>query len=93
MAAHALGLIATAERDDCNLIRKVRNEFAHAVMMSFDDTKVQSLCASLKLAIRPPGGANARMQLQTSAVTLILHLTNRPMYVGQAKLKHQDWSY
>lgn len=93
IAAHSLGLISTVERDECNLIRKVRNEFAHAVKMSFKNDRVASLCAGLKLSIQEIQGnkPNARMRFQTAAVSMIVRLTNRPHYVGQARLKHRDW--
>jgi mannitol operon repressor len=95
MAAHALGLISTMERDECNLIRKVRNEFAHAVKMSFANTKAESLCGGLKLSVGPVEGVkpNTRMRYQTAAVAMILRLTSRPHHVGQAKLKQQNWAF
>jgi hypothetical protein len=93
MATHALGLISDEERSECTAIRKVRNEFAHAVKMSFDDQRVKRLCSGLKLGIKPAGDNSPRTQFQTSAVSLILHLTNRPVYVGNARLKYQAWAY
>lgn len=94
LAAHALGLISNDERAEIDLIRKVRNEFAHAVKMSFDDGKVPSLCATLKLSISAQTGVkpNARMRFTTSAVAVILRLLNRPGFVSQAKLKYVDWN-
>jgi mannitol operon repressor len=93
LAAHALGLISDNERAECSAIRKVRNEFAHVVKMSFDNERVKSLCSSLKAAVGPQDGLkpNARMQFTTSAVAVIGNLYNRPHYVSQARLKFVDW--
>lgn len=95
MMCHALGLISSMERNECNLIRKVRNVFAHAVRMSFDDATVEGLCGSLKLSVGPVENVkpNTRMRYQTAAVAMILRLTNRPHYVGQAQLKVQAWQF
>ena len=42
-ACHALGLISQQEYKECDIIRRVRNEFAHKVHMSFNDDRVKSL--------------------------------------------------
>jgi DNA-binding MltR family transcriptional regulator len=38
-AAYSMGLISDLEYKDCELIRKIRNEFAHKVHMSFKDDR------------------------------------------------------
>jgi hypothetical protein len=94
-ACHAMGLISDRECRECEIIRKVRNEFAHKIRMSFDDDKVRGLCASLTFSAAPIEGGkfDARGQFTSAAVSLILHLTNRPHYVGERRLKYQDWKY
>jgi hypothetical protein len=94
-ACHALGLISDNEARECGLIRKIRNEFAHKVMMSFDDERLKSMCSSLTYSAKPYGDVtlNARMQFTSAAVGLILNLTNRPHYVGEKALKYQEWPY
>ena len=48
--AYCLGLLTKDEYDDLNMIRKIRNEFAHKLHnLSFDDQKVVEWCNSLKL--------------------------------------------
>jgi mannitol operon repressor len=92
-ACHAMGLISEAEFQECELIRKVRNEFAHAVKMSFKDDRVKGLCSSLTMSAKPYENAavDARGQFTTAAVSLILNFANRPHYVSERALKYQDW--
>jgi hypothetical protein len=92
-ACHAMGLISEAEYKECELIRKVRNEFAHKAKMSFKDDKVRGLCSALMMSAKSYDDVkvDARNQFTTAAVSLILNLTNRPHYVGQQALKHRNW--
>jgi mannitol operon repressor len=93
LAAYSLGLISEEEYDECNWLRAVRNEFAHRVHKEFGDEKVKDLCANLRFAakqiIKHPN--IPRAQFLTSATALILHLTNRPHYVSQKRLKYEPW--
>ena len=94
-AAHALGLISDEERTECDLVRKVRNEFAHKVKMSFDDEKVRGLCMSMKYRAKAYEGAtvSTRGAFSTASVSLILNLTNRPHYVSKHQLTDREWPY
>lgn len=49
-ACFVLGLIAKKEYDDLDVIRGVRNEFAHTLGMSFANDKVRRLCEKLVVA-------------------------------------------
>lgn len=91
--AFGLGLISEAEYRECELIRKVRNEFAHQIKVSFATEKVVSLCAQLQTAAKPYAGVkvSTRGQFTTAAICLILNLTNRPHYVGQRRLQSVEW--
>lgn len=92
-ACHAMGLISEDEFKECTLIRKVRNEFAHKVRMSFNNDKVKGLCSSLKYGAKPYKDVtvSTRGKFTTAAVGLILSLTNRPHYVSKKTLAYQDW--
>ena len=61
--------------------------------VSRHDSKVQSFCGGLKLSIKPPEGAHARMKFQTAAASHILHPTNMPVHVGKSRLKYQTLPY
>lgn len=92
--AAALGLISDSERDECDLIRRIRNKFAHAVHPSFDDEGVKSLCLLLTYRAKPYGEVevSAEGSFTSAAVGLISNLTNRAHYVRQARLKAHDWT-
>jgi DNA-binding MltR family transcriptional regulator len=48
--AYCLGLITKDERDDLNLIRKVRNDFAHKLKsLNFMNDGIRSRCLEMKL--------------------------------------------
>lgn len=56
-ACYSLGLIDGFEYREIGLIRKIRNEFAHARHgLSFQNEKITSLCASLESPL--PEGSN-----------------------------------
>jgi mannitol operon repressor len=88
-ACHAFGLISDQEFKECDILRRVRNRFAHEVTMSFDDQSVSGICANLTLSVPD---TNARGQFTSAAVALISNLTNRPHYVGQKSLKFEAWA-
>ncbi len=94
-ACHALGILSDAEFAECDLVRKIRNEFAHKVKMSFADDRVRSLCANMMMRAKPPPDEmnEPRTQFTTAAVALLIRLTNRAHYVRQKALKHHDWRY
>ncbi|WP_247494140.1 transcriptional regulator [Bradyrhizobium sp. 164] len=92
-AVRALGLLSETECQECELIRKIRNEFAHQVKMSFDDKKIQGLCSSLTYRAKPYAdvAVSTRGAFTTAAIALIVNLTNRPNHVARQKLTAKDW--
>jgi mannitol operon repressor len=88
-ACHAMGLISDTEFRESEIVRKVRNEFAHKVKMSFENDRVKSLCALMKGSV--PGEKKARGQFTSAAIVLVMNLTNRPHYVSQRPLKYGEW--
>jgi len=92
-SAFAFGLLSEAEYRECELIRKVRNEFAHQIKVSFKTEKIVSLCAQLQFSAKSYTDVivDTRGQFTTAAIALILNLTNRPHYVGQRRLQPATW--
>lgn len=84
-AAAALALISETECREANYLRKIRNLFAHNVHVSFRDKHVVDMCRNLGMAAKDYGNVvvDFRGQFSTSAVALILNLTNRPHYVSK----------
>lgn len=59
-ATFALGLIDAHERAECDLIRRVRNEFAHQPHgITFVDPKIEALCDKLRSDL--PGGRESHL--------------------------------
>ncbi|MGO4704483.1 transcriptional regulator [Microvirga sp. 2MCAF38] len=94
-AAYALGVISEREYRECELIRKIRNEFAHKVQISFESQALADMCRALSFSAPDYGDVvvGIRGKFTSAAVALILNLTNRPHYVGLKRLTHQAWPY
>jgi hypothetical protein len=92
---YALGLIDDFEHSEIELIRKVRNEFAHARHgMSFNDARIRGLCASLTSDL--PGGAGypayePRFRFTNATVVLALRLYHRPDWVALERRAPKEW--
>ena len=95
----ALGLVTTAERDDLNVIRGIRNEFAHREHgISFSDSKIMSLCSSLR-SRRPPemvkkmGGYPPRQRFNDAVLFNAMQLWYRPEHASEFKATERVWPY
>ncbi|WP_291131178.1 MltR family transcriptional regulator [Flavobacterium sp. UBA7682] len=76
---YCLGLIDKTIRDDLTLVRKIRNKFAHEMVIRFTDEPMQSWCRDLKwhkisLTPFPPKDATSRDLFQVGVHQLISHL-------------------
>ena len=95
VAAFGLGVISKPEFDDLQIIRKIRNDFAHRTGVTFSDNSVKDRAMLLTMAAQDYGevvvGAEGRFT--TAAVALILNLTNRAHYVSLKRLTHERWPY
>lgn len=91
----ALGLIDEYEYTEIGLIRKVRNEFAHAKHgITFSSPRVQGLCSSLKSDL--PQGVDypiqdPRFRFTNAVVCLALRLYHRPDWVALERRKPKVW--
>lgn len=94
-ACYVLGLITRSEFDDLQLIRKIRNDFAHNLHTTFETQSVVNRCRELKHSAKdapgeknpiPPAG-----QFHTAAVDLIMNFINRPHYVRKQKRTAERW--
>jgi mannitol operon repressor len=94
-ACFALGLIDDYEHSEIALLRKVRNEFAHAKHgMSFQTPSVQGLCSSLKSDL-PEGSDHPtndpRFRFTNAAVAIVLRLYHRPDWVAEERRQPKSW--
>jgi hypothetical protein len=51
---YCLGLISSDEANDLNIIRKIRNHFAHSKDCSFGDQKIIDLCKNFRIPKQSP---------------------------------------
>ncbi len=89
LLALALGLISEKEYHEIELIRKIRNEFAHSIDMKFEHPSVSSRC-KLLLGSIPDYPAPAE-QFIASAAGLVLNLLNRAHYAARKRLSYRTW--
>lgn len=94
-ACYALGLIDEHERYECDLIRKVRNEFAHSIHgLAFSDAKISAFCDRLRSDL--PGGreafqSNPRGVFINAVVLTMLRLFYRSEWVVSEKRAIKKW--
>lgn len=91
----ALGLIDDYECREISLIRKVRNEFAHAKHgLTFDDARIVGLCTSLESDLPAGPGlesADARFRFQNAVACIALRLYYRPDWVQRERRTVKEW--
>lgn len=94
-ACHALALIDDHEAGECNLIRRVRNEFAHrAHGTTFTDARIAGLCYRLQSDL--PGGraafqGNPRGVFVNAVVLTVMRLTYRAEWVAKERRRPKNW--
>lgn len=90
---YALGLIEESERNECDYIRRIRNEFAHKLVgTSFKQQRIVDLCKNLKSPL--PDGPEAhppRFQFENAVISMSLRLFYRPEYVAMEKREAKQW--
>jgi mannitol operon repressor len=90
--AFTLGLISEIEFQDIDLIRRIRNDFAHDVKASFENDAVKSRCSQLRHKVPDDKGkVSAEGQFTAAATGLLLNLVNRAAYVSEARRSYGNW--
>jgi DNA-binding MltR family transcriptional regulator len=100
-AAFALGLISERELQEADTLRKIRNQFAHHVHISFENQSIRDLCKNLTMVApdysttqnQSTVTTDARGRFCTAAVAFILNLTNRPHSVSRQRRQFVQWPY
>ena len=71
--SYSLGLLSNEAKTDLEIIRKVRNDFAHTYeLLDFESQEIKSRVLSLKTHFYLPGEASRTRALFTSSVLAIL---------------------
>jgi hypothetical protein len=94
-ACYLLGLIDEYEYAEVELVRKVRNEFAHSTHgTSFQTQRIVSLCSSLRSEL-PPGtdypANDSRFRFTNAAISLIARLYYRADWVALERRSPKIW--
>ena len=95
--ASALGLISYNEFQAIDIIRRIRNMFAHSVDLSMSDPKVADRVACLEIGIEKlintndPVITESRSRFSMCTTSLISSLYNRAHYVGKQSVKTFAW--
>jgi len=94
--AYSLGLISDYEYQDCNIIRQIRNDFAHKFELdfSFNNQRIKDLCWNLKAPT--PGDKETfrdkpRMLFINGVTLLYVNWLYREEHVRKRRLKRPDW--
>lgn len=94
-ACYSLGLIDKFEYQEIGLIRRIRNEFAHAKHgLSFESEKIKGLCTSLQSPLpddTDKAKITTRFRLVNAIVCIVLRLYYRPEWVEKEKREHKSW--
>ena len=94
-ACHSLGLIDEFEYSETNLLRKIRNEFAHAKHgTSFKETRICGLCASLRSDLPEDADydlADPRFRVMNASLKIVLRLYHRPDWVALERRQQKKW--
>lgn len=95
LAAYALGILSEDEFHDLEIVRKVRNEFAHQITTGFDNQSVKDRCGNFKLSAKDYGEVvvDPESQFSSAAIALLMRLTNRAEYVSRKRLTAEEWPY
>jgi mannitol operon repressor len=89
---YALGLITEVEFKECEVIRRVRNQFAHQLHgLTYDDQQIADWCDNLKAMTYMEG--SARQRFINSVITLCMVLWYRPAHAAPFKAQERKWSW
>lgn len=100
LLTRSLGLITALEFKDIDTVRKIRNNFAHSVLCSFDDDKIIGLSNNLRVGMTIldalPKGDKSRVddprgRFSMVTTSLITSLYNRAHYAKKLRLNETDF--
>ncbi len=97
-ACYCLGLITDLEHKELQLIRKIRNEFAHQTHgLTFQAEKIESLCGSLRDRMPDAKEKNIERTIRAKFIDAVifssLALWYRPQHAAKFKAEQREWTY
>ncbi len=89
---YALGLITAGERNECNIIRGVRNKFSHRLHgLKFSDQSIADRCGNLKALGK--GGVTPRQNFIDATLMLCMVLWYRPAHASAYRAQQRVWGW
>ena len=89
------GLIDDYEHAEIDLVRKIRNEFAHSIHgVSFESERIKGLCSTLSSDLPKGGGhktGEPRFRFVNAVVCLVGRLYYRPEWVALERRTPKIW--
>lgn len=97
-ASYCLGLVTELEHGELQIIRKVRNEFAHQTHgLTFLNEKVASLCGNLHDRMPDAKQKGIERTVRTRFIDAViftsLALWYRPQHAADLKARQRQWPY
>jgi hypothetical protein len=93
--AYLLGLIDREEFDECRMLKRIRNRFAHGVTVAFNDADIAKWAEQLRYGTRLPlqqsPSPTPRQRFLSSTVTLALQLHGRWDAIGKMRREPGRW--
>lgn len=97
-ACFAMGLVNADEFSDLNLIRRIRNKFAHEFDASFERQDIRDLCGNFNFAVQPffdeeegPIEPTTQVRFTGPSMSLVLSLWFRVREVADRRLTAMEW--
>jgi len=94
-ACLALGLVEKPEFDEINILRKIRNEFAHGlVSVRFTEPRIEALCNSLKSPLPefvPKQQQTSRFKFSNAVTSIMSRVLYRPEWVFRERRQPRQW--
>lgn len=97
-ACYCIGLITDLEHKELQLIRKIRNEFAHHTHgLTFQAEKVAALCGQLHDRMPDAKEKNIERTVRAKYIDAVIFtsmaLWYRPQHAGKYKVGQREWPY
>jgi mannitol operon repressor len=100
LMCRSLRLINAVEYRDIDLVRKIRNEFAHSVTCSFEDQKIRNWAQELKVGMAQLDDLDvdhksrvhdARQRFGMVTTSIVSNLYNRAHYVKKLQISDREF--
>lgn len=91
----ATGIISNSEYEELQVIRKIRNKFAHDLKANFGLQSIVDHCKKLAVADPKEGEPilDVEGQFTAAVIWMVLKLTNRPHCVSEKRIEYEKWRY